>query len=135
MNIYLYDHPSGDKEVGGGRRGKGVVPSIDRSIERIGHGAATDRQRIGLFNLNVSFDDPFAYYTFMHSITHSTLQSKGEPTIRLFLTHNRGKVKESQRTNTFAMQALCFSKECSCHEALRGCMSMHPRPCKAIAAI
>ena len=36
-----------------GRGGNGVVRSIDRSIERSGNGAATDRQRIGLFSLNV----------------------------------------------------------------------------------
>ena len=37
----------------GGRGGEGVVRSCDRSIERSGNGAATDRQRIGLFSFSV----------------------------------------------------------------------------------
>ena len=136
--------------------------SFDRSIVQ-SNGAATDRQRIGLFSLNVpaaiqwitrsysidhwSFDSilrpithsnilstihwaihsvtlsvisrlsvrslirfPFAYYTFMQSITHSTVQSRREPPIWLFLNHNK-KTEEPQRTKAFAMQALRFSKK------------------------
>ena len=39
--------------------------------------------------------------------------------------------KEPQRNKAFAMQAMRFSKKCSCHEALRACISMHPKACKA----
>ena len=72
--IYLYDHPSGDKEVGGGRGGKGVVRSIDRAIGRGGNGAAAERERIGNGS-DYSFDYQFAYYPFMQSMTHSAIQS------------------------------------------------------------
>ena len=41
--------------------------------------------------LDCSFDYPFTYYTCMQSITHSTIQSRREPPIRLFLNHNRNK--------------------------------------------
>ena len=50
--MYLYDHPSGDKEVGGGggERGRSIDRSFDRTErERSG----TERERIGLFSLNV----------------------------------------------------------------------------------
>ena len=55
MYIYIYTYTTTLRVIRrlGGRGGEGVVRSCDRSIERSGNGAATDRQRIGLFSLNV----------------------------------------------------------------------------------
>ena len=77
------------------------------------------------------YTSPAQVWSDMQPVTHSTIQSRGEPPIRLFLNHNRKKPKNHNATKHLQCKPCASAKKCSCHEALRACISMHPKACKA----